>query len=72
MDKAEHKINDLEHKEEKKHSFRTAKRKNNPKKPPPRIAKEPLGQLEMYEHSNHRSAGRKTKKSKKLKNYMKK
>ena len=32
MDETENQINDLEHKEEKKHSIRTAIRKKNPKK----------------------------------------
>ena len=32
VDEAENQVNDLEHKEERKHSFRTARGKNNPQK----------------------------------------
>ena len=44
VDKAENQINDLEHKEEKKHLIRTT-RKKNPKKQGQ--SKKPLGQLQM-------------------------
>ena len=56
VDEAENQINDLEHKEERKHSIRTTGRKKNPEKQG--WAKEPLGQVQMYQHSNHRDAGR--------------
>ena len=51
---AENQINALEHKEEKKHSSRTARRKKNSKKQGE--AQEPLGHLQMYKHLNHRGA----------------
>ena len=54
-DEAKNQINDLKHKEE-KNSIRTARRKMNLKKRG--YGKEPLGQLQTYQHSNHCDAGR--------------
>ena len=69
MYKAENQINDLEDKEEKKNLSEQQEEKKNPKKRG--YYKEPLGQLHVYQHLNHRGARRRGK-SKKLKTYLKK
>ena len=56
-DESEIQINDLENKEEKKHSIRTARRKKKFFKKG--YNKKPLGNLQTYQHPNHRGARRK-------------
>ena len=54
-DEVEDQINDLKHKEEKNIQSEQQEEKRIQKN---RQAKEPLGQLQTYQHLNHRGAGR--------------
>ena len=49
-------INDLEHKEAKKQLMRTIRTKNNPKNR--RQCKQPMGQLQGFQHSHHKGVRR--------------
>ena len=55
VDEAKNQINDLQHKEEKNIQSEQQEEKRIQKN---RQAKEPLGQLQTYQHSNHRDARR--------------
>ena len=58
MNEAKNQINDLKHKEE-KNSIRITRRKKKSKETPTQgYDKEPLGQLQTYQHSNHKGARR--------------
>ena len=54
VDEAKNQINDLEHTEAEKQPIKTTRRKENPKEWGE--CQQPLGQLQAFQHSHHRSA----------------